>query len=193
MRHFAAAQAEVGFNALGDRGDGWVQLISLEEDDVAVELPLPAGDYLVRVKAFCKPGGGSVVGQGSNVVVLPKGKPDPMQLGIFLGSTHCQDLEIDATEDNPKVYEARVGVAAGKQRFAASVRRNRGGENETYMLNGRIGKQQPGIIFIKYIEIEGPLPVAIERVNASKLTGDGRLKRRWRACPRAKRRSRFYL
>ncbi|HVT83463.1 MAG TPA: DUF1587 domain-containing protein, partial [Phycisphaerae bacterium] len=46
VRHFAAAQAEVGFNAIGDRGDGWVQLISLEEDDVAVDLPLPAGDYL---------------------------------------------------------------------------------------------------------------------------------------------------
>ena len=171
VRHFAATQTEIGFNAFGDRGDGWVQLISLEEDDVAVELPVPAGDYLVRVKAFCKPVGGSLVGQGSSAVVLPKGQPEPMKLGIFLGHTLCQDLEIDATEDHPKVYEARIGVPAGKQRFAASVRRNRGGDNETYMLNGRIGKQQPGIIYVKYLEIEGPLPAVVQRVPAKKLQG----------------------
>ncbi|HEY2881621.1 MAG TPA: DUF1592 domain-containing protein [Pirellulales bacterium] len=169
VRHFPATQTEIGFNAIGDRGDGWVQLISLEEDDVAVELPVQAGDYLVRVKAFCKPVGGSLVGQGSSVPVIPKGKPDPTKLGIFLGHTFCQDLQIDATEESPQVYEARIGVPAGKQRFSASVRRNRGSDNETYMLNGRIGKQQPGIVYVKWMEIEGPLPAATERAPAAKL------------------------
>ena len=50
--HIAANLAQVGFNALGDRGDGWVQLISLEEDDVAAELTVPAGDYKVRFLAY---------------------------------------------------------------------------------------------------------------------------------------------
>jgi mono/diheme cytochrome c family protein len=176
VRHIAAAQAEVGFNALGDRGDGWVQLISLEEDDVAVEIPVPAGDYLVRVKAFCQPTGGALVGQGSSVPIEFKGEVEPTKLGIFVGDTFVKDLTIDAREDAPKVYEARVGVAAGKQRFRAVVRRNRGGENETYMLNGRIGKQQPGTVFVRYMEIEGPLPAAISRVPAEKLErkGEGR-------------------
>ena len=61
-----ATLAEIGFNALGDRGDGWVHLISLEEDDVAVELPVVAGDYIVRVQAFCTPTGGAVRGGGSD-------------------------------------------------------------------------------------------------------------------------------
>ena len=175
MRHFSTSQAEIGFNAAGDRGDGWAHLISLEEDDYAVEIPVPAGDYLVRVKAFCEPTGGSVIGQGSSVVTLPQGKPEPTKLGVFVGSTFIQDLTIDATEKDPKVYEARVGVPAGKQRFRVAVRRNRGGDNETYMLNGRIGKQQPGIVYVRYIEIDGPLPAAITRIPADQLqlTGQG--------------------
>jgi Protein of unknown function (DUF1592)/Protein of unknown function (DUF1588)/Protein of unknown function (DUF1587)/Protein of unknown function (DUF1585)/Protein of unknown function (DUF1595)/Planctomycete cytochrome C len=175
VRHVAAAQAEVGFNAMGDRGDGWVKLISLEEDDLAVELPLPAGDYLVRVKAFAQPRGGAVVGQGSSVPLEFNGPVQPTKLGIFVGDTFVKDLEINATEASPQVYEARVGVSAGKQRIRAVVRRDRGGENETYMLNGRIGRQQPGVVYVRYIQVEGPLPAAIERIPATKLdrTGDG--------------------
>jgi len=60
-----ASLAKIGFNALGDRGDGWMQLISLEEDDVNVELPMTAGDYLVRFQAFATRAGGALVGQGS--------------------------------------------------------------------------------------------------------------------------------
>jgi hypothetical protein len=174
VRHFAAAQAEVGFNAVGDRGDGWVQLISLEEDDVAVELPVPAGDYLVRVKAFMKPAGGALVGGGSNAAAM-QAAAEPVKLGVFVGDTYFQDLVIDATEDAPKSYEARVGVAAGKQRFRVSMRRNRGGKAELNILNGRIGTQQPGIAFIRSIEVEGPLPAAVTRFPAKKLdrTGEG--------------------
>jgi hypothetical protein len=35
--------------------------------------------------------------------------------------------------------------------------------NELFMLNGRIGQQQPGIVLVKWMEVEGPLPAATRR------------------------------
>ncbi|MEY2879140.1 MAG: hypothetical protein RLZZ15_1520, partial [Verrucomicrobiota bacterium] len=65
--------------------------------------------------------------------------------------------------------------------FRAVVRRRRSGENELTMLNGRLGKQEPGKVFVKWLEIEGPLPAATRRfpgaalpaTGASRATADG--------------------
>src|SRR5262249_33564167 len=84
VRHISTAQAEIGFNALGDRGDGWARLISLEEDDFATAQRLPAGDYLVRFKAFSEPTGGAVVGQGSAVPLTFNGPVPMTNLGVFI-------------------------------------------------------------------------------------------------------------
>ncbi|HEX2851642.1 MAG TPA: DUF1592 domain-containing protein [Opitutaceae bacterium] len=177
VRRVPASLAEVGFNAIGDRGDGWVHLISLEEDDVAVPLNVPAGDYMVRVHAFSTRDGGAVVGQGSEKPLVFKDDPGPTKFSILLNDAVVQEFEVTRDETKPGTYEARVGVPAGRQYFRASVRRKRGGsENELSMLNGRIGKQQPGIVFVKWIEIEGPLPAATRRTRADKLesAGEGR-------------------
>jgi hypothetical protein len=177
-RHIPASLAEVGFNAIGDRGDGWVHLISLEEDDVAVPLNVPAGDYLVRVLAFSTRDGGALQGQGSEKPLVFQDDPGPTQISLVLNDAVIREFEVTRDEAHPQVYEARVGVPAGRQYFRASVRRKRGGsDNELFMLNGRIGKQQPGIVFVKWMEIEGPLPAATERYRADKLeaTGEGRV------------------
>src|ERR1051326_8022085 len=176
VRHVPASVAEIGFNAIGDRGDGWVHLISLEEDDVAVPLNLPAGDYLVRVLAFSTRDGGALVGQGSEKPLVFTEDPGPTKISILVNDAFVQDFEVTRDAAHPQVYEARVGVPAGRQNIRASVRRKHGGsENETYMLNGRIGKQQPGIVFVKWLEIEGPLPAATWRNRADKfeIAGDG--------------------
>lgn len=177
VKRIPASLAEVGFNAIGDRGDGWVHLISLEEDDVAVPLNVPAGDYLVRVHAFSTRDGGAVVGQGSEKPLVFKEDPGPTKFSILLNDAVVQEFEVTRDEAKPGIYEARVGVPQGRQYFRASVRRKRGGsENELFMLNGRIGKQQPGIVFVKWIELEGPLPAATRRTRADKLesSGEGR-------------------
>jgi hypothetical protein len=177
VQRFPASLAEVGFNAIGDRGDGWIQLISLEEDDVAVELPVAAaGDYLVRVQAFAKPTGGNMVGGGNNSTADTKEKPEPTKISIMLNDAFIKDFELTTDEAHPGVYEARVGMPAGKQRVRAEVGRIHGGDNELIMVNGRIGKQQPGIVFVKWIEVEGPLPAATRRYPANQLevAGDGR-------------------
>ena len=45
------------------------------------------------------------------------------------------------------------------------------------MLNGRIGGQQPGSIFVKWIEVEGPLPCRTHYFPVAKLAtaGGGKL------------------
>ncbi len=168
--------AQVGFNAKGDRGDGWIQLVSLEEDDVAVEVPVPvAGDYLFRIQAFAQPTGGEVAGQGSSVVVEAK-NPPPTKITLLLNDTVIRDFDLTTDEQHPGIYEARIGVPAGRQRFRAAVMRVRGGDYDLTMLNGRLGKQQPGIGLVKWLEVEGPLPAATQRWRAADLaaTGDGR-------------------
>ena len=176
VRRIPASLSEIGFNAIGDRGDGWVHLLSLEEDDTAVELNLPAGDYIFRVHAYATKVGGALKGQGSEAPLAFTEDPGPTKLALMLNDTFVQDFTIGTDEANPGVYETRMGVPAGRQRFRASVARKRGGnENETFMLNGRLGKQQPGIVFVKWLEVEGPLPAATRRYRADKLqvTGEG--------------------
>jgi Protein of unknown function (DUF1592)/Protein of unknown function (DUF1588)/Protein of unknown function (DUF1587)/Protein of unknown function (DUF1595)/Protein of unknown function (DUF1585)/Planctomycete cytochrome C len=170
VRRIPASLAQIGFNAVGDRGDGWVQLISLEEDDAAVELSLPAGDYLMRVQAFATKVGGALKGQGSEKPLEFKDDPGPTKFALMLNDTFIQDFVASTDEAKPQVYETRIGVPAGRQRFRAAVLRKRGGpENELFMLNGRLGQQQPGIVYVKWLEIEGPLPAATRRSSADKL------------------------
>jgi hypothetical protein len=170
--HIPATLAEIGFNALGDRGDGWVNLISLEEDDVAVELPVMAGDYLIRVQAFCTPTGGMKTGLGS-AVDIPVTNPPPTRIAMMVNDTFIQNFIVTTNEASPGIYEARVGVPSGRQRFRAAARRERGGSNELTMVNGRLGTQQPGVISVKWIEVEGPVPCATEHFGAATLSASG--------------------
>jgi hypothetical protein len=177
VRRIPASLAAIGFNAIGDRGDGWVHLISLEEDDAAVELALPAGDYIFRVQAYSTIVGGAVKGQGSETPLEFQDHPGPTKFALLLNDTFVKNFDLGTDAGNPGVYEARLGVPAGRHRFRAAVLRNRGGPaNETFMLNGRLGRQQPGIVYAKWLEIEGPLPTATRRYRADKLaaTGEGK-------------------
>ena len=175
IRRTPASLSEIGFNAIGDRGDGWVHLLGLEEDDAAVELNLPAGDYIFRVLAFATKVGGALKGQGSETPLVFTGDPGPTKLALMLNDAFVQDFTIGTDEAKPQTYEARIGVPTGRQRFRASVARKRGGQdNETFMLNGRLGQQQPGIVFVKWLEVEGPLPAATRRYRADQLEVSGK-------------------
>jgi hypothetical protein len=179
-QHIPASLAEVGFNAFGDRGDGWVKLVSLEEDDVAVEVPVGvAGDYYVRVLAYAKPDGGVApynpngFGARGGIAGYRKGiASGPPRFWICLNDAIVQDFAVTTDEANPQLYEVRMGVPTGKQRFRAAMRRVRGGEGELVMKNGRLGREQTGTIFVKYIEIEGPLASATRRYPAAALEPD---------------------
>jgi mono/diheme cytochrome c family protein len=172
--HYPANLAEIGFNAIGDRGDGWVRLISLEEDDVTVQQPILApGDYLVRFQAFGQPTGGATVGAGNNEYLANSGDPEPPKLSIRVGDTYIKQFEVSTDEKNPGVYEARVGLTPGNARLRVVMDRDRGGDLELVMVNGKIGKQQNGIGFVKWIEVDGPLPAANQRFTAGDLAISG--------------------
>ena len=123
-RRFKANLMEVGFNADGDRGDGWMPLTALEEDELAISMPVAAGDYVIRVQAFGKQRGAST---------------EPVILTGMLDGSVTNEWQITATEQAPGIYEARIGVPEGKHRFAVLNHRIRGGKNELQMRNGRIG------------------------------------------------------
>ncbi len=167
-----ASLTQIGFNALGDRGDGWVQLLSLEEDDIAHELSVLApGDYLVRFHAFATKVGGALVGQGSEKPIDFKGEdPGPTRIAVLLNDTFIQDFVVTTDADHPATYEARLGLPPGKHRIRVAMLRKRGGDHELVMLNGRLGRQQPGIVSVKWMELEGPLPTAVHRTPATALT-----------------------
>jgi hypothetical protein len=166
--HLPANLMAVGFNAEGDRGDGWMPLGSLEEDGVSTTTNLAPGDYNLRVMAFATPKGKYA---SSNKPLSQV----PIILTCMLDDTILGTWKIDVPEDKAKIYEMRVGVPAGRHRLAFVNHHVRGGENELIMKNGRLGPLQGGTIWVKSVDIEGPLPTATQRVPADRLlaSGDG--------------------
>ncbi|MEO6569451.1 MAG: DUF1592 domain-containing protein [Opitutaceae bacterium] len=169
VQRFRANLMEVGFNADGDRGDGFMPLGSLEEDNLAVTLPLSAGDYLIRVNAFATPKGK----YGSSDKPLEE---QPIVLSVMLDDIILGELKIAAPEGKPQRYEIRVSAPAGKHRLAVVNHHLRGGENELMLKNGRVGPVQGGTIWVNTFELEGPLPTATKRIPGKqlKVTGEGK-------------------
>ena len=147
---YKANLMEVGFNADGDRGDGWMPLTALEEDELAMRVPFAGGDYTIRVQAFNR-------ARGANA--------EPTILTCMVDDTIVTDWKITAVEASPGVYEARIGIPEGRHRISVLNHRIRGGKNELQMRNGRIGAQQPGTIWVKWVELEGPVKGATKSPN----------------------------
>ncbi len=139
---FSVDELEVGYNAR-QRGDGWVRLNSVEEDDVAVDfLPAVPGDYLVRVHAAAEQ-------QGSNA----------MQLTLMLGDQPVETVAVKTNGASPRVYESKFQLALGKNRVRAVVRRDKTGLPEEEALRWKSGPMQHGAVSVEWLEIEGPVSV----------------------------------
>ena len=168
-QRFRATLMEVGFNAEGDRGDGFMPLGSLEEDNLAVRLPFAAGDYKLRVNAFATPKGK----YGSSDKSLAE---RPIIMTCMVDESILGEIKVAAPDGKPETYELRISLPAGRHRISVVNRHLRGGENELTLRNGRVGPLQGGTIYVNNVEIEGPFPTATVRVPASKLevVGDGK-------------------
>jgi hypothetical protein len=166
-KHFQANLMEFGFNADGDSGDGWMPLGALEEDEVAMTLPVNGGEYTVRVQAYNKVRGAAPA--------------KPIYLTCMIDDAVSHVWAVEATDvANPGVYEARMSIPPGKHRVAMVNHRMRGGAYELQMKNGRIGLEQSGTIMVKWVELEGPLPNLCVRYPAPSLAvvGDGKFNER---------------
>jgi mono/diheme cytochrome c family protein len=166
--HLAANLMAVGFNADGDRGDGWMPLGSLEEDGVSTTTNFSAGDYNVGVLAFATPKGKYA---SSNKPLSQV----PVVLTCMLDDTIVGTWKIDVPEASARVFTMRIGIPAGKHRLAFVNHHLRGGKNELILKNGRPGPLQGGTIWVKSVDLEGPLATATHRFTADQLaaTGEG--------------------
>jgi hypothetical protein len=166
VTHLRANLMLVGFNATFDFGDGWMPLGSLEEDAVSTIMTFAPGDYRVKVLAYATPEGKS----------LSSDKPlseVPIVLSCTVDDALVGTWPVDAPKDRPRVFELRLGLPAGRHRVAFVNRRIRGGDNELIMSKGRPGPLQGGTVYVKTVDIEGPLPTKTLRMPAASLAASG--------------------
>jgi hypothetical protein len=122
---------EVGYNAKR-RGDGWVALNSIEEDDVAIGLDVPAvAGYRLRVRAYAT---------------------NSVKLTFMMDKQPISTVEITSNS----VYEAEFTAPAGRHRFRAVVRRNKDGLSEAEALKWKSGPNQKGAVVVEWLEVQGP-------------------------------------
>jgi mono/diheme cytochrome c family protein len=142
---------EVGYNAK-QRGDGWVALNSIEEDDVAVgyEVPVEA-EYAVRVHAYAR-----------------QDSTNTIKLTFMLDQKPIHMAELETNQTAPRIYEARVTAPAGKHRFRAVVRRVKDGLPEAEALKWKTGPQQKGAVFVEWLELVGPFNVRSQQVEKTR-------------------------
>ncbi len=174
VRHFQANLMEFGFNADGDSGDGWMPLGSLEEDEVAMTMPVNGGEYTVRVQTYNK----VRAGPGAPAAA---GAAKPIYLTCMIDDTVTHVWGVMSTDiAKPDICEARISIPQGKHRLSITNRHLRGGSYELTMANGRLGLAQRGTIMVKWVELEGPLPNLSLRYPAKDLeiVGDGKFNER---------------
>jgi hypothetical protein len=139
-QRFSVDELEVGYNAKR-RGDGWVTLNSIEEDDVAVAHTVPVpGEYIVRVRAYGR-----------------QDTTNAMNLTFMLDKTPVEMVAVETNQSSPRVYEAKMSIPGGKHRVRAVARRNKDGLSEAQALTWKSGREQKGAVSIEWLEIEGPL------------------------------------
>jgi hypothetical protein len=171
--HFPANQGTVGFNDIGDRGDGWVQILSLFEGDITVELDVPVtGEYNVSFHAFGQNFNGNIYGASGPI---PNSPPETPVLSLYVNDTVQQAFTIEAVEGSPATYQGSVSLAAGKQRVRLVMRRHRGGADEQIVdtMARYVGRQSNGITWVKWIRVDGPGKGAVTRQPAARLAVSG--------------------
>jgi hypothetical protein len=143
-QRFAVDELEVGYNAKR-RGDGWVTLNGIEEDDVAVTQTLPVGgEYLFRVRAYARQ-------EATNAI----------DLTFMIDRTPVLAQPVETNRAAAKVYEVKLNVPAGKHRLRAVVRRNKEGLSEAEALKWKSGVVQKGAVSVEWVELEGPITVSV--------------------------------
>jgi hypothetical protein len=141
---------EVGYNAK-QKGDGWVHLNSIEEDDVVAQHEvLAAGEYVIRVRAYSH-----------------QDADGPVKLTFLVDQKPIEMVAVETNAGAAKVYQAKTAVLPGKHRFAVAVRRLKDGLTEKEASEVRAGIEQKGSVYVNDFELEGPLNAAAAELPAT--------------------------
>jgi hypothetical protein len=138
-RRYPADAVDVGYNARR-RGDGWVALTSVEEDDVAVDHWVQvAGEYVFRALAASR--------QDTNV---------PVRMSLMLDRAVLGQFEVAQGTDFAKSYEVTVPLPAGRNRLRAVMLRDKTGLTAVEAAKWKTGQNQKGTLFVRHLEVAGP-------------------------------------
>ncbi len=137
MRRFDAA--ELDGSAPSEVVDGGARRLG-REGDIFVKFKFPQdGEYALRAAAYGEQFG-----------------PEPTRMTFRLGDKELQTFDVPVEIGNAKVYETRLRVAAGTNRFSASYINNL--VNNTDKDPKKRGDRN---LVIEYLEIAGPLDVPL--------------------------------
>jgi hypothetical protein len=151
MHRYPVDALEVGYNAR-QRGDGWVFLNSIEEDDVALNFETPvAGEFVVRVRAYARQ-------ETTNTI----------KLTFMLGNQPVETVPVATNAMAPGIYETRMTLGADKSRVRAVVRRIKDGLPDTEALKWKKGPEQKGAVDVEWLELQGPFAVSPEALARRK-------------------------
>ncbi len=92
------------------------------------------GTYVLRARAWQSPAG-----------------KDPARLELRLGERKLEAFDVEATKGNSQVYETRVEVSAGRQRFSAVF------TNDFWNPDEPDKKRRDRNLYVEWLEIAGPV------------------------------------
>lgn len=132
VRRFPAV--DLSGSAPTDAQDGWMKLT--REGDIFVNVVLPqAGEYLLTARAYGEQFG-----------------PEPPRMQFRVNTNELQTFDVPAEIEKPQVYEARVKLAAGTNRFSAAYLNNLVDNR-----NKDPKKRGDRNLVIEYLGVQGPL------------------------------------
>lgn len=131
IRRFPAV--DLSGSAPTDAQDGWMKLT--REGDIFVNVALPqAGEYFLSARAYGEQFG-----------------PEPPRMKFRVNTNDVQTFDVPAENDRPQVYEARVKLPAGTNRFSAAYLNNL--VNNTAKDPKKRGDRN---LVVEYLEVTGP-------------------------------------
>lgn len=138
-KRYSVDLLEVGYNAK-QRGDGWVALNSIEEDDVALAVEVPcAARYTLRFRAYAR-----------------QETTNRLQATFMLDQRPIAEVSVGTNSQAPQIYETSLSTPPGRHRFRVVVRRNKDGLSPAEALRWKSGPEQKGAVVLEWLELEGP-------------------------------------
>ncbi|PAW82918.1 MAG: hypothetical protein B9S33_14395 [Pedosphaera sp. Tous-C6FEB] len=158
----------VSFNAKRI-GSKWVGLSSFDEDDVAVDFHAPReGEYVLRTLAWAKKVDFPMPPEDAHfqraLRWAKEAATDAMVLTFMRDKEKLREVRITAVESAPQVYEVKLRLPAGKHRLSVATFRIKAGLSAEEATQFRAGKERRGMVFVHYLEIEGPPDSAAEQL-----------------------------
>jgi len=117
----------------GDKANGF-RLLASEQETFRYQRFFKDGDYILRIRAFQTPAG-----------------DEPARMAVRIDGQDAQVFNVEATEENPAIYETRIRVKDGRRRLGAAFL------NDFYQPDHPDPARRDRNLLIEYFELEGPL------------------------------------